>query len=94
MTEYFRTQAGEEGRKRAFKSREGCTRWEKNLRPDLYRNGMCQLEMFEQKVTESLTNRALSDGGLFSKTALRYVVTGIDSVAQECHLGGRFFPFF
>lgn len=23
-----------------------------------------------------------------------YVVTGVGSVAEECHLGGRFLPFF
>lgn len=30
----------------------------------------------------------------FPQNTQRYVVTGVDSVAQECHLGGRFFPFF
>lgn len=90
MSGYMQNRGGEE--ERAFKSREGGKRWKMNLRPDLRRIGMCQLEMFLAE--KSFSNRVLSYGGLFSHNALSYVVTGIGSGAQECHLGGRFFPFF
>lgn len=48
MTEYFRMHADVgEGRKREYsKSREGGIQQDMNLRPDLYRTGMCPLERF------------------------------------------------
>lgn len=41
---YIQHRGGKE--KGSFKSREGGIPWEMNLRPDLHRIGMCQLEMF------------------------------------------------
>lgn len=48
MTDYFRIHAEVEWeRKREHsQSREEGIQWEKNLRSDLQRMGMCQLEMF------------------------------------------------
>lgn len=90
MLGYIQHRGGEE--KGAFKSKEGGRPWETNLRPDLRRIGMCHLETF--LAVRILSNTVLSNGGWCSLNARRYVVTGTDSVAQECHLRGRFPPFF
>lgn len=47
MTEYFRIHPKQRrGGRESFQIKEGGIQWEMTLRPDLYRIGMCQLEMF------------------------------------------------